>query len=48
METKTNESKPAEPQQNTPEALTPEQLEKVSGGTEPLGVLTSNHNQNVV
>ena len=48
METKTNESKPTETEQNTLEALAPEQLDKVVGGAGAQQGAQQNHNQNVV
>jgi hypothetical protein len=48
MDTKPNETKPVETEQITPEVLTPEELDQVSGGGEPLGILSTNHNQNTL
>ena len=48
METKSEVAKPAEPQQNPPASLTPEQLDKIVGGTDPKMGAQQNHNQNVV
>jgi hypothetical protein len=48
MKTNTKVAKPAGPQQNPPENLTPEQLDKVVGGTGPKEGAQQNHNQNVV
>jgi hypothetical protein len=48
MEKKTKVAKPAAPMQNPPDALTPEQLDKVVGGVGPVLGTQINHNQNVV
>jgi hypothetical protein len=48
MEKKTKVVKPAVPQQNPYEALTPEDLDKVVGGSDPKLGNQQNHNQNIV